>query len=423
MIVVKKLIDHDIEAEISYEYAQSLLGKVKSCLFGKDVIIWGGAGTGKFYGELLLNLGITVHCFIDRNAGLIEPIFGLPVYTPDMLRNKENCTLLIAASKKSFNEIVNDIEANNFNLADIFDGCMHFHALQESVRTVRINYSSELVDMKPLRQLEEDLTIQHLELVVTTLCTLRCKHCAHMNSHYYFIPEGKRKLRNFPVDDLLSTVEKILKSVDVVNELSIVGGEPFLHPDLAEIIHKLQNHNKIRRIEIATNGTVCPKQEVIMALKGEKLYVTVSDYGKISTETSRLSDIFASCGIKYRIQPQGYGWDDLGDHCFRGRSEAELIFIYSSCLDNSYKIILDKKMYDCHRVANASNLGYYSPADSEYIDVLRFNTTELRKKITELYKLDYIPYCNYCNGKGRIVVAAEQYSLTDLKCLRTKYGY
>ncbi|ABL00934.1 radical SAM protein [Pelobacter propionicus] len=423
MIVVKKLIDHDIEAEISCEYAQSLLGEVKSCLFGKDVIIWGGAGTGKFYGELLLSLGITVHCFIDRNADSIDPIFGLPVYTPDILRNKENCTLLIAASRKSFNEIINDIEANNFNPADIFDGCMHFHALQESVRTMRINYSAELADMKPFRQLERGLTIQHLELVVTTLCTLRCKHCAHMNSHYYFIPEGKCKLRHFPVDDLVSTVEKILQSVDVVNELSIVGGEPFLHPDLADIIHKLQKHNKVRRVEIATNGTVCPKQEVVKVLKGEKLYVTVSDYGKISTEISRLSDIFASRDIKYRIQAQGYGWDDLGDHCFRNRSEAELNVTYSSCLDNRYKIILDKKMYDCHRVANASNLGYYSPDDSECIDVLSFTSTELRKKISALYQLDHIPYCNYCNGKGRIVVAAEQYSLTELKCLRAKYGY
>ena len=70
------------------------------------------------------------------------------------------------------------------------------------------------------------------EYMVTTRCTLNCKHC---NS---FMPKFKDEthIKFATFEDFKNDIDKLLKSVDYINFLGFVGGEPTLAKDLAKMI-------------------------------------------------------------------------------------------------------------------------------------------------------------------------------------------
>jgi len=77
---------------------------------------------------------------------------------------------------------------------------------------------------------------------VTSRCNMRCKHC-------FFWKE----LNTMP-EMSLSQIEKVSKSMDDLLFLRLTGGEPFLRPDIDQIIGIFYNNNSLRNIGINTNG-------------------------------------------------------------------------------------------------------------------------------------------------------------------------
>lgn len=400
--------------------AEKNIDKLIFAVKDKCVVIWGAAGTGKFYGEILIQSGVKIEYFVDKNADVIKSLYGLPVFLPEKL-NKEtrNIIVILAGSEKVVEQILED----NAIEAEYINGAAGFNILQESQRMLRVKSNQLPEEIRITDENKNGLSVPFFELVVTTHCTLRCKHCAHFGAHYYFAKNGRSALKNIEFDTIQRSLTKILEAVDEVREISIVGGEPLLYPQLDKVIGLLEKSNKVLRIEIATNGTIIPNDKILKAMDIDKLYVTISVYGDLSDKANELKKLLDDKGIENRIQVQGYGWDDLGEHTDHGRSISEMKQVYQSCFDTRYKLILEENIYDCHRVANATNLGYYTPQDSEYINLQTCTKSELREKIKSLYQHQYIPYCNYCNGKGDLVVAGLQYSQEEISEFREKNNY
>jgi hypothetical protein len=59
--------------------------------------------------------------------------------------------------------------------------------------------------------------------VITQKCSLRCRDCAQ------FIPYYKNPV-NLPIESVIDDLKQYAKAFDVVPEISLHGGEPFLHP-------------------------------------------------------------------------------------------------------------------------------------------------------------------------------------------------
>lgn len=111
----------------------------------------------------------------------------------------------------------------------------------------------------------------HIQWHITEICNLRCVHCYR---------EPWRKELN--IDQLKLVANKIVKFVDKLgfNEivLTITGGEPFLKPEFYELmdfLDKCQDFNSIRRINIITNGTIVPKEQLMQIKKLDKLYISL----------------------------------------------------------------------------------------------------------------------------------------------------
>ena len=113
----------------------------------------------------------------------------------------------------------------------------------------------------------------YFEIVVTTRCSLRCKYCANLIQYY-------REPYDLEPVVLKSSIAKLMRCCDYVAKVRLIGGEPFLYKDLAEILEFLMRYPQIGSIEIPTNGTVPIRDEQLLSiLKQGRGHVYVSDYG------------------------------------------------------------------------------------------------------------------------------------------------
>lgn len=82
-------------------------------------------------------------------------------------------------------------------------------------------------------------------------CNLRCKHC--------YIDERRRDL---PLAKMKEGISNILRPIsNWVDEINIClsGGEPFMYPNLEEIVLYLKKWKKIKKIMFTSNGTIVNK--------------------------------------------------------------------------------------------------------------------------------------------------------------------
>jgi MoaA/NifB/PqqE/SkfB family radical SAM enzyme len=83
---------------------------------------------------------------------------------------------------------------------------------------------------------------------VTEVCNLRCSHCFD-----FFYEEGpKRK----PYELSLDEIDKMTRSLGELLFLLPTGGEPFLRPDLPQIIELYYKNCRLRNVGMPTNGSL-----------------------------------------------------------------------------------------------------------------------------------------------------------------------
>ena len=111
-----------------------------------------------------------------------------------------------------------------------------------------------------------------VELEITRACNLRCIHC--LQEHH----ENK----SMPLQQAVQIINTLARSG--VFEINIIGGEPFKHPYLFEILRHCAS--KEIMLTLVTNGTLINKHNVsqIKTLKNLVLAVSIDGIGPIHNE-------------------------------------------------------------------------------------------------------------------------------------------
>lgn len=229
--------------------------------------------------------------------------------------------------------------------------------------------------------------IPYLEMSITSRCSLKCKDCLNL-MQYYSNP------RDYDTKKLISYFDKALNSIDYIYMYRILGGEPFLHKELYKIIIHGINSDKIRMVEVVTNGTVIPRKDVIVALQNKKASVFISNYGKISKNVEKLKTIFDEHNINFKCR-DSLQWYDAGKLERNPYTVEEVKKVYAECSE-ACKTLVNGEIHICPRSAHGIALGVIPKREGDYIDVLNTPAKELKQKIRELYTCDYVEACYYC---------------------------
>lgn len=99
------------------------------------------------------------------------------------------------------------------------------------------------------RHLDPSLAIYY----VTTQCNLNCMYCEDFGAR-----RNHQARPGLPLEQVMQILRVIRSGVDA---LFLTGGEPFLHPDIDEIVTRAKHDLKFREITLISNGLLLPKHE------------------------------------------------------------------------------------------------------------------------------------------------------------------
>lgn len=371
----------------------------------RKIIIYGVGRYGEIALRSLEKMGLRVDFFADRAYSGTEYL-GVTVLCPEDLKEYRSAIFLIA-SLNYFYEMYKQLQGigveNVYDIEELLLSDLDENVLSEYALDEKKNFQ-KYQDMVRLG-IWQELVINHVELVVTERCTLKCKHCSSLIPHYLHPAdlswEGEEAFDYF------------LETVDLLLELRILGGEPFLYKNLHLILNKYVGCEKIKKIVIYTNSTVIPDEKVLQALTAPGICVHMSDYGEKSNKREELEQIFANRRISYTVH-RYEKWFAMGAMEKRDYDEQKLLEMYGRCYAAKCHTFLDGKLYICPRAAHGEKLGYFCNGLEDTVDFMNdtADTEEKRKQLKYMLQekriFEACRYCSGCNSQSLNVKAAEQ---------------
>lgn len=281
---------------------------------------------------------------------------------------------------------------------------------------------------------KKPFVMKRVGLTVSLACNLNCKLCG---AYAPYITN-----RVFPSPEkLLEYTEKYFSIVDKVELFTVTGGEPLLYKQLPELLYGLLKFaNQFEKMELITNGSLIPSDEVIKALKmfGEKfLRLYVDNYGEdLSPKVSEIVSKFQEYDLPYMVRNNNKddkhcgGWVDFGVTGEKLQLSAEKnIELFSKCAyPQKLKFcfnIRDGLMTPCPAVFRRLSLGQKVDY-SEYVNLMDDTLTDeqKRQKIDDIYNAKCFESCAYCNGlcdDSIRFIPAEQLTSEEIRQIRKSW--
>lgn len=246
------------------------------------------------------------------------------------------------------------------------------------------------------------ICLEKADIPITSFCSLNCENCSA------FIPYIKEK-RHEPIEMIERSVYFFFQNVDRVQDMNLYGGEPFLHPQLCEIIEMLGKYReRIGYFGIITNGTIIPDVKLLEVFKKYDIGISISDYSNsvnYKGKLDRLCKIFEEYQINV-TRTANMVWFDLGFPRKKIKYDIDDAARHMICCNTACHDLIDGKIYYC--VADrAAQLGNLVPrSEKSYIDLTRIDRNDLnsRKAILELCAGNIeggsLEFCKVCGGFG-----------------------
>ncbi len=145
--------------------------------------------------------------------------------------------------------------------------------------------------------------LSQIYLYLTGSCNLKCRHC-------WINPAYATKLDDYLSWSKLETVFKDAKEIGL-QTVKLTGGEPFLHPEIIEIISGIKSLEL--NVTVETNGTLIGSKEA-KAIKDAEAFISISIDGPTAEfhddlrgvkgafeEVLRGSEFLRKAGVKFQV--------------------------------------------------------------------------------------------------------------------------
>lgn len=142
-----------------------------------------------------------------------------------------------------------------------------------------------------------ELVLSQAEIHVADYCNLNCRGCAH------YSPIFKKELPD--KESRINDIRKLKSKFSHIIKFFLMGGEPFLNPDIISYIQETRKILPDTMIQIVTNGLLIPKlsQEIWDAIHENQIVVSISEYEPTHRMIDQITAILEKNDIVYMLRP------------------------------------------------------------------------------------------------------------------------
>lgn len=232
-----------------------------------------------------------------------------------------------------------------------------------------------------------------IEFSITTKCTLKCKDCCAL------IPQlDKVHCTDMRFEEFKLYLDKICDAVDMIRHLIVLGGEPLTNPDLPQMLEYAAQKDNIFFIQLITNGTMLPKENLLEVLEkyNKRIYVYMSNYAenlelKSILKQEEIRELLKKYNIKLQ-KPEKWAWLEE-----RGLAKTKFNDVitekkFLNCYRTKCNHVMNGRIDICSKAYAGRNMHLFEEDDS--IDIV--NSENLRQDLIDFYQKEYPVACKYC---------------------------
>ena len=261
---------------------------------------------------------------------------------------------------------------------------------------------------------KKKVCLMEVHSTITSRCTLKCKHCN------MFMPYYKEHV-DYTAKDILEDLELLFRHVDYIVAYEILGGEPLINGELADMIRQIGDRygNRIGNIGIITNGTLLPDEQLIEISKKYNVKYDFSDYTDIVDYKKRFDaavKIVSDAGLRYSVN-RSLRWCDFGFPVNNRMYDFDKVREHMLSCGPIFHGLNDGKYYYCHVSWSADKAKLLKNVSDDYIDLRTLDDDDRAKEAILEHSngnmaKGFVKLCKICGGCGNdnteFVKAAEQ---------------
>lgn len=395
----------------------------------KNIVIWGAGNLGTALGKVLLEKGVKLSAYWDARFEELKTCNGLAVleiYSGDFKPEETMVIIGIVNGVKGHRWQEAQLRKNGYNHflfgMRLYEGIGCEMYVGDSLKTENCTGSSICnfnTCKKYLRILEDDIahnkqdlvSIQVLEFIVSHRCTMDCLHCGQQVG--IIKREMPQNYCDYPLERIKRDIDICMDNIDAVGTFSIIGGEPFIHPDIIEIVEHCLTKKNVAIISITTNGVCNMTVEGLKRIKNPRVKINFSKYEagmdekrkKLFEENvEKVRNAGINCNVTVPI------WTNTTNELRPNpdMSPEYLRKLKSGC--NMGPSVSNGIFYVCPTVEMYSKTEKF-PIDNQY--VVLDESTDVRGEIKELINRPYYQCCGFRCGNTKEayeVLPGEQYA-------------
>jgi organic radical activating enzyme len=366
-----------------------------------QVVIFGAGVAGEALFYVCKDFKVEVACFCDNNTNKTGKLLcGIPIiHISEIKKNWDQPIFLISAADIA--DVINQLD--NLGYHKWYDSSQFLHSFDVHSHSLSVpsDFAEYVISTCSLCHQAfrnpNALFIRSVDIVITERCSLRCRNCANLMQYY-------KKPKNYPLKEVLRSLDALAGIVDSVNEIRVIGGEPLMSPVFMDVVRKLIEEPKFRRIIIYTNGTICPSKQNLSHMQHPKVLFFITDYGTLSKNIEPLKKRLDELKIERFVQP-AQGWCECSSIRWHQRNEHERNEMFDNCCAKHTITLMNGTLYRCPFSANATTLRAIPENLKEHVQILSPSTQDrdthtMRRNVMQfILRRQALQACDYCEGR------------------------
>lgn len=235
--------------------------------------------------------------------------------------------------------------------------------------------------------------IASLAVVTSYACNQNCRGCGQHEPLIKKLPPEKLYIN---MRQIKEDLDKISLAVDKIGGIAVANGEGFLNRNLSELIDYYSNNPRILRMNVPTNGSIIPQDELLDKISQNGITCTITEYKSVSAEQrNNFIQKLEQHNVKYTVF-KGRKWylheyDENLKVSEQGAQDK-----YRHC--ERFFMLMDGELWKCVPDATRVKAGLRPRREGDSICVKDSSIEEVRKFIEEKSKASYLESCLYCRG-------------------------